>query len=154
MSHKDLDQWLFQIGTELQRLSEEMTHTGPMLARSARWEPRIDLVEREHDFILIAEIAGVRGDDIRLAYNAERNALVIRGCRHEEPFAEEGNCAVHQLEIYYGEFLREIPLPDVPISQRNIHAQYRNGFLYVVMPKAQTGQSSGRIRRTITIERL
>ncbi len=154
MARKDLDQWLFQLGTELQRLSEEMTHTGPMLARSAKWEPRIDLLESSTHLILISDIAGVRGEDIRIAYSLDKHSLVIRGNRNQEDLLCDGGGAAHQLEIYYGEFEREIHLPDVEIQPESIQAQYRNGLLIVLVPKVGTTEGALRVHRTITIQRL
>ncbi len=154
MARKDLDEWLFQVGTELQKLSEEMTHVGPKLARSARWEPRMDLIEGATQLVLVGEVAGVRGEDIRIAYNLDRHSLLIRGVRNQEEILVEGKGAVHQLEIFYGEFERLIQLPDVEIQPDEIRAQYRNGFLIVVIPKAGVEPSTIRVRRTITIQRI
>lgn len=154
MARKDLDEWLFQVGTELQRLSEEMTHSGPKLARSTKWEPRVDLIEGPSQLIVVVEIAGVRGEDIRIAYNVDRHCLLVRGVRNEEELLIEGKGAAHQLEIFYGEFERTIQLPKVEIQPEEIRAQYRNGILFVVIPKAGAEPGAFRVRRTITIQRI
>lgn len=89
------------------------------------------------DRILVrAEIAGIRVEEVGLLYNLDRHSLTIRGSRREE-LDDEGQAAFHQLEIPFGEFQREVRLPTVAIDPEGIRAHYRNGFLYVVLPKRE-----------------
>jgi HSP20 family protein len=97
-----------------------------------------------------AEIAGVRGEDIQLMYLADRHALLLRGVRQDEGDGSHGKSSVHQLEIFYGEFQREVKLPDVPIAIDRMKAQYRNGFLLVLLPKEQRVT----VTRTVTIKKI
>ena len=136
MARRNPDDWLWQVGTELQRMSEEMFRSGVTLLRKNFWEPKVDLVETENDLILKAEISGVRGDDIQLLYNPEEHAIVIHGTRNEEDFPEVCRKGCFQLEIYYGDFQREVKLPEVAIDPSGIRARYANGFLIVFVPKA------------------
>ncbi|MCX7801339.1 MAG: Hsp20/alpha crystallin family protein, partial [Fimbriimonadales bacterium] len=85
-------------------------------------------------FLLKAEIAGVRGEDIQVTYTPDTRTLTIRGERREETIGRRG-VRCYQLEVYYGEFEREVELPDSPIDSEGIRAQYRNGFLIVFVPK-------------------
>ena len=135
MARREVDEWFWQAGEDLQRLSEEFTRSRPRVASARFWEPRVDVIEEEHRLLLKAEIAGVRGDEIHLLYLPERHALLIRGSRPEDDFSDGNRRGVHQLEIYYGEFQREVRLPDVSIDAKGIRAQYRNGFLLVMIPK-------------------
>jgi HSP20 family protein len=136
MAGRDMDEWFWKIGTDLQRMSEEMSRSGPTLATNKFWEPRVDLFEDSETLFVRAEIAGARSEDINLGYLAERHSLLIRGCRHEEN-PPSGQRGFYQLEIYYGEFAREIRLPEVAIDPEGIRAHYRNGFLTVVIPKSE-----------------
>lgn len=136
MARRDLDEWFWQVGAELQRLSDEMFRSGPTLPSRRFWEPKIDLIEDENCFIIKAEIAGVKGDDIQLLYVAERHAILLKGDRREEDFQAASRTGIYQLEIYYGEFEREVKLPEIPIEPGKIKAQYRNGILLVQVPKA------------------
>jgi HSP20 family protein len=149
MPRQDIDEWLWQVGNELQRLSEEMVRTRPAVAIAKGWEPRVDVIEDANRILVKAEIAGVRGEDIHLIYLPERNSLLIRGARLDEGSASDGKCSVHQLEIFYGEFQREVRLPDVPVIIENMKAQYRNGFLLVLLPKEQ--QQRITVTKTVTI---
>ncbi len=129
---RDLDEWFWKIGNDLQRLSEEMRRSGPTLAGGKGWEPRVDLMEGPDHLILRAEIAGVRGEDINLVYLPSSHSLLIRGVRLDE----DNPSGYYQLEIYYGEFQREVRLPDLPVDIQRMKAQYKNGFLTVAIPKA------------------
>jgi HSP20 family protein len=150
MSRRDVDEWLWQVGNELQRLSEEIVRTRPAVALGKGWEPRVDVLEDSHRILVKAEIAGVRGEDIQLVFLPDRHSLLIRGVRQEENNNESGRTSVHQLEIFYGEFQREVKLPDVPILVDLMKAQYRNGFLLILLPKEQRVA----VTQTITIKKI
>lgn len=151
MSRRDLDEWLWQVGAELQRISEEITPSGPKFARRSAWEPRVDVVEMPAYLMIKAEIAGVRGEDIRIAYNVDRGCLVIRGTRHEEHLPEGACGGFHQLEIYYGQFEREVKLPDMPLRPKELQAKYANGFLIVKVPKERASDEILIIQQEITL---
>ena len=106
-------------------------------------------MEDDRNFIIKAEIAGVRGEDIQLLFLPERHSILIRGVRSEDDSPASGR-RLHQLEIPFGEFAREVKLPEVPIEHQNMRAQYKNGFLLVMIPKAETIV----VTRTITIQGL
>lgn len=136
MPRREVDEWFWQVGTELQRMNEELFRPGPTVIRRKFWEPKVDVVEDEHSFVLKAELAGVRGEDMQLAYIPERHSVVLRGIRREEDIPECTRVGIYQLEIYYGEFEREIRLPEIAVEPEGIKAHYRNGFLFIVIPKA------------------
>jgi len=145
MPRRGVDEWFWTVN-DLQRLQAEMTQSRPGVASGKCWEPRIDLIEEETKFIIKAEIAGVRGEDIQLIYLPERNSIVIRGIRADD--APTQGRRFHQLEIPSGEFAREVSLPEVPLDFQNMRAQYKKGFLFVMIPKADTIV----ITRTITFQ--
>ena len=137
MARREGEEWFWQIGLDIQRMSEELSRSGPTLASRMFWEPRIDLIEDSSCIIVKAEIGGVRSDDIELIYSEERNSLLIRGVRREEDFPASARTGCYQLEIYYGEFEREVKLPDLVLDPGGIKAHYRNGFLIVMVPKGE-----------------
>ena len=137
MSRRETKEWFFEIGLDLARMNEEMTHSSPKVARGKHWEPRADVFEEPDRFIVRVELAGVRGEDISLTYHGDSQTLVIRGERFHED-ATDSPLRAHQLEIYYGEYTRAIRLPDGNIQADAIRGTYRKGFLLVVVPKAAT----------------
>jgi HSP20 family protein len=147
MAKRDVEEWFWQLG-ELQALNEELLRTRPKLAVGRGWEPRVDVFEEEHRILVRVEIAGVRGEDIQLLYIPERHALLLRGTRNEQSSPDCCPTGIHQLEIMYGPFQREIELPDQAIDASNIRASYRNGFLIIQVPKLDRIS----VGRTITIK--
>ena len=147
MPRKGVDEWIWTV-KDLQRLQGELLRSRPVVATGNCWEPRIDLIETSHNLIIKAEIAGVKGEDIQLLYLPERHSIVIRGQR-EDDGASPGR-RFHLMEIPSGEFAREISLPNVEIDPQNMKAQYRNGFLVVMIPKTGSVVVTG----SVTIEGL
>lgn len=150
MPRRDVEEWFWLPGEEMHRLAEEMSRQRPRIASGRAWEPRIDLIEEEHRFLLKAELAGVRGEDIQLQFVPERHSLVLRGFRQEDDFSDGNRTGIHQLEIFYGEFQREVRLPDISIDAGGIRATFRHGFLLVMIPK----QDRMIVSRTITIRKV
>jgi HSP20 family protein len=136
MARRELDEWFWQVGSELQRLSEELYRSAPTMISRRFWEPKVDVIEDSSGFVLKAEIAGIRGEDIQLVYIAERHSILLRGVRREEDFPDSSRTGIYQLEIYYGEFEREIKLPEIAVEPDGIKAHYRNGFLMIIVPKS------------------
>ena len=146
MPRRGVDEW-FWTYTDLQRLQGEMLRSRPVVASGKCWEPRVDVIEDDRNFVIKAEVAGVRGEDIQLLFLPERHSILIRGFRQPDELSEG---KPQQLEIPFGEFAREVALPEVPIDPQNMRAQYKNGFLYVLIPKAETLV----VTQTITIQGL
>jgi HSP20 family protein len=96
--------------------------------RSRLWRPPTDLFENEEEYVVVVEIAGMRGAEISVAY--EPHTLSIHGRRFEAP----GHRAYHQMEIAFGEFATEVRIPG-PVDASRIEANYVDGFLRVVLPR-------------------
>lgn len=150
MARREIDAWYWQIEDSLNRLSEAMSQSIPAVAPRRCWQPRIDLYEESKRFVVKAELAGVRHEDVQVGYLPDRHSIFIRGVRIEDEEGARERTNIYQLEIFYGEFEREIRLPEAPIEPENISTSWRTGILRVSIPKA-----SVRINRTrITIRRV
>ncbi|MCW5940085.1 MAG: Hsp20/alpha crystallin family protein [Fimbriimonadaceae bacterium] len=138
MSRRDVEEWLLQIGTQMSRLSSETAPLRPNFARRAGWEPRYDLFETENEVILKVELPGIRPDQFVVHYSPDRHSLLIRGERTEP---QEGSCqsAALHIEIDYGEFAREVPLPDCELDFSRVRTSLAQGILVVRAPKAVQG---------------
>lgn len=136
MSRRDRDEFFWQGGADLSKLAEELSSFRPKLASKNSWEPLVDLTEETDRLVLKAEIAGVKGEEIELTYVPDRHAILLRGHRSEDVESEQERVGVFQLEILYGDFEREVPLPqEVAIDLSQIRALFRNGILIVLIPK-------------------
>ena len=99
-------------------------------SRTHAWRPPTDVFEREESLVVRVEIAGMKEEDFLI--QLDQNILFIRGSRQD--ISERR--AYHQMEINFGEFFTAVEL-QVPVDVENIRAEYQNGFLWVILPKAQ-----------------
>lgn len=100
--------------------------------RALGWMPAVDVLSRESDLVIRAELAGVDPEkDIEIT--AEDGVLRIRGQRRYENRDEGAN--YFRMETSYGSFERSVPLPE-GVNPDDIKAVHRNGVLEVVVPNA------------------
>ena len=126
---------LFQSGS-LSLLLDEAFQGWPFGAQSATatsaWFLPCDIFENASTVKIVAEIPGVRSEDVKLSL--ENNLLTIRGEKRQE--AEERNERVHRYERSYGSFERSFALPQT-VDPDQIKATYENGVLTVTLPKVE-----------------
>lgn len=151
MANRELQDWMALLSHEMGWLAGDLSPRGPMVARQRGWTPRVDLLEGESFLLLRVELAGVGRSDLTLSYSAERQTILIRGDRRAADLANESRCVPHLLEIEYGEFSREIRLPDGPISLDGVKTVMKSGMLYIVIPKQSDEQVRLVVEQTITI---
>jgi HSP20 family protein len=99
---------------------------------TSSWHPACDVFEDKESVKIVAELPGVKPEDVKLSL--ENNLLTIRGEKKQE--AEERSERVHRYERSYGSFERAFVLPST-VDGDNISAQYQNGVLSVIVPKAE-----------------
>lgn len=123
------------MGGNLHQLSVEMGQSRMTITARRFWEPHVDLLEDANFLILKAELAGVKIENIQLSYVPEDHTITLRGTRPECDPEGSRRAGIYQLEIFYGDFERAIPLPKVDIDHENIEAALREGLLVVLIPK-------------------
>lgn len=90
----------------------------------------MDVYDRERDVVIVVELPGVEGD--RIEVMVEKQILHIKGIRKRR--APDGARGVQQLEIPFGAFERRVRLGP-GFSSEGIHAEYRDGFLTIAVPR-------------------
>ena len=105
----------------------------------AGWVPPIDVHETAGEYIITAELPGLRRDDIQIQVSDGR--LQLSGVRREGGVPYE---QYHRVERGHGEFSRTFQLP-LPVDTDHVTADLRDGVLTVICPKAAEG-SARRIR--------
>lgn len=100
-------------------------------ALTSAWLPACDVFEDTGAVKIVAEVPGVRPEDVKLSI--ENNLLTIRGEKKQQ--AEEKTERVHRYERSYGTFERTFALPTT-VDPDKIAASYSNGILTVTIPKA------------------
>jgi HSP20 family protein len=103
---------------------QERQNTGDIV-----WAPAVEVSEREGNYVVRAELPGLKPEDVKL--EIENDALVLQGERKVE--REEDKGGVHRTEIRYGRFYRSIPLPE-GANVAQARARFENGVLEVTVP--------------------
>lgn len=108
-------------------------------------EPRIrlDVEETDKDYLVMADIPGMKKEDIKVAI--EGNTVSIQAQTSEEKEQKEGGNVVRR-ERYLGQQYRSFTLPQ-EIDDKNAQAEYENGVLKLSLPK-----KSGSVSKTLAIK--
>ena len=100
------------------------------------WNPKTDLKETETEYQVIAELPGVKKEDVSIDLSPE-GRLTIRGKKENEK--EEKNDKWHRVERSFGSFTRSFSIPK-GVDPAKISASYDNGVLKLVVPKTPEQQ--------------
>jgi HSP20 family protein len=97
-----------------------------------RWIPAMDLVETEDDFVLKADLPGLKEEDVNI--EVEENVLTVSGERKSEH--EDKREGYVRVERSYGSFRRSLTLPK-GVDAEAVTANFDNGVLEVHIPKPE-----------------
>ncbi len=110
-------------------------------AELTEWAPAIDVVTKDGDLVIRAELPGVKQEDVDITL--QNNVLTLSGERKAEQEEERGGYYVR--ERRYGSFSRSLTVPE-GVDESNIHARYENGVLEVTVEGAAQVQEPKRIQ--------
>lgn len=106
-----------------------------MRSAMAEWEPqipRVDVLEREDQLVVRAELPGVQKEDLDVA--VRDNLLSIRANVQQEEEEERGD--YYRRELRRGAFSRTITLP-MEVDGTKAKANFKDGILELTLPKAE-----------------
>jgi HSP20 family protein len=106
-------------------------------SRRSVWTPAVNVEESKEALLLSAELPGMNIDDIDI--EIENNVLSLRG-EKQELREENDERRYHLWERSYGSFERSFTLPRT-VKTDEISADFKDGILYVRMPKAAEAKS-------------
>ncbi len=138
--------WMRRVAEEMDHLFEDfglgfgrripsfLTRGHELLRREAglvpaEWSPRVDVLQREGQWIIRADLPGVTKGDVKVELTED--TLTIEGERKEEK--EERRRGYHYSERSYGRFYRTLPLPE-GVDSTKATATFDNGVLEVAIP--------------------
>lgn len=98
---------------------------------------RIDLKEDEKNFMVMAELPGVKKDDIKVSIDGNQVMLSAEIKRDKEE--KEGEKII-RTERYHGKVSRTLVL-DESVDQGKASAKYEDGVLQLTLPKQPQSQS-------------
>jgi len=132
---EDVDEKIKRAKWRMERLIKGVCGEGFSPTSSDKtWSPAVDMYETDGHLVILADIAGLDKEDIKITVDSE-NVIKIYGRRPDLPPAPK--TYLHRMEISFGDFERSIQLP-VSIDRDNVTASYRDGFLQIMIPKKAT----------------
>ncbi|MEJ2054804.1 MAG: Hsp20/alpha crystallin family protein [Calditrichaceae bacterium] len=124
---------IFSLRSDMDRLFDNFFSEGPdQLQSYSALNPVIDVEETDQDFLISAEIPGMKKDDIKITF--ENNYLNISGEKKAKKEVKQEN--YHHAERSYGKFSRTIAIPSGVMLDK-IEAEYEQGVLNIKIPKAE-----------------
>ena len=128
-----MDNWLNKIKSKHEDSTlEPNLWKNPL--RDISWgQIRIDVEEEKDTLLVVAEIPGLKKEDLQVDLN--EHSLTISGKKESQ--REEKKGQMHYSECSYGAFSRTIPLP-CGVKSDEVKAKYRRGILKLTLPKSET----------------
>jgi HSP20 family protein len=114
----------------LNRLRRELDQGFDTVAHDASWAPAVDIHEEARQFVVRADLPGVKPADIDIT--AEKGVLSLRGSRNFEQQTDGGHYS--RVERVSGKFVRTFTLPE-NVQTDAIKAQFKDGVLELTIPK-------------------
>ncbi|MFH1943643.1 MAG: Hsp20/alpha crystallin family protein [bacterium] len=125
---------LVNIQDEMNRIFNAFFTRSPEKAEegSLLWTPLVDIVETDEEITVMAEIPGMRKEDVKISI--QDNILTLKGEKKQEKESNKKNS--HRMERSYGVFEKSFSLPS-SIQTDKVKASYKDGILTIHLPKAQ-----------------
>lgn len=114
----------------LNRWRRELDQGFDTFARDASWTPAVDIHEEAKQFVVHADLPGVKPADIEIT--ADKGVLTLRGARNFEQKTDDGHYS--RIERVNGKFVRTFSLPD-NVQTDAIKAHFKDGVLELTIPK-------------------
>lgn len=129
---------------EMDRIFDRFVRRGGMHPWRAEWPafpdmaipemktPKVDIIDRENEGVVKAEVAGVEKKDLDIP--VDEDSVTIKGVtRHEE---QEKNSDYYRCEIARGSFSRAVGPPTV-VDGARARADFKDGLRTLALPKTE-----------------
>jgi HSP20 family protein len=104
--------------------------------------PPLDVAEYEHESVVVAELPGVKKEDLKIT--VENGLLTISGERKPYEIPQDARIVLNEMRVQ--NFSRSIELPH-EVDVDKISAELQNGLLRIRLPKSEASRA-----RTIKIQ--
>ena len=109
---------------------DDFPSNGSLVHNRERWVPAVDILEKDGNLMLRAELPGMNEKEIEV--KIEGQVLTLKGERKIE--TEESKSNYHSREGHFGTFCRSFSLPET-VEGDKIKAEYKHGILTVTIPQ-------------------
>lgn len=104
--------------------------------------PRVDVIDREDEIIVKAEVPGVDKKDLDITVS--ENSVSIKGSTCHEEKEEKGD--YYRSEMSSGSFSRVVPLP-AEVDAEKARSKFKDGVLELTLPKVKKAK-----RHTVKVD--
>lgn len=125
--HKEIGRWGLADTLLRDFMGEDLSDIA-----TSDWRPAVDIKEEPNRFVILADIPGVKPEDIEITM--ENGMLTIKGERIETREKEEKG--LRRMERHQGSFYRRFSLPETADAEKVV-ATGKNGVLEIVLPKLE-----------------
>ncbi|MEN8108675.1 MAG: Hsp20/alpha crystallin family protein [Pseudomonadota bacterium] len=141
----DMERWFDEFGRRgwLHPVSWEWPKHMEALAPFEGRMPKVDMVDREHEIVVRAELPGVNKDDMEVTLS-EHSVTIEAHTTREEKVEDEGR--YYRREMSRGDFQRTLALP-TNVDEEKATATFSEGVLELKLPKLEKTP-----RRTVKVE--
>jgi HSP20 family protein len=127
--------WMWSEACEMlaraERLHREFFRPARAAAMLPVWEPPVDILETEHEVLVLVALPGVSPENVNAAI--EDGALVLGGVRVLPP--QLRTAIIHRLELPQGRFERRVRLPAGRYS--DVRRSAVDGCLVITLQKGE-----------------
>ncbi|MBI3787877.1 MAG: Hsp20/alpha crystallin family protein [Ignavibacteriales bacterium] len=103
--------------------------------RSAQYPP-VDITEYANEFVIVAELPGVKKEDVKIS--VENGSLTLSGERKSTEAPQDAKTILNEMRTK--KFSRQINLPK-NVDVTKISAELQNGILQITVPKSAEAQA-------------
>ena len=141
---EEMDRWFesFYPRRWMRPLQMDWPSWGELSAAFEGRMPKVDVIDRDDEVIVRAEVPGVDKKDLDVSIT--ESSVTIKGETSHESKEEKGDFV--RSELSRGAFTRTVSLPS-PVSAEKAKAKFKKGKLTVTLPKVAKTK-----RRTVTID--
>lgn len=121
---------MWKLAQRMNRFMDDWMHTRFRCGIEETWVPAVDIIECAAKLQIVADLAGMKAEDVALAWTAR--TLTLSGSRTLHPLDQQ--VQVHQLEVARGAFRRKVELP-AHVDPKSAKTFYHAGILTIVVNK-------------------
>lgn len=114
----------------------------PEIAMPEMKVPKVDVIDRENEVVVKAEVAGVEKKDLDISVGED--SVTIKGSTRHEEKEEKGD--YYRCEISRGSFSRTVALP-ASVDGSKTKAEFKDGVLTLTIPKVEQAK-----RHTVKVD--
>lgn len=129
---REMEEFLERFSGPIGRRASRQGESGREAMTLADWAPSVDIVEKDNEFLIKAELPEVRKEDVKVSVH--QGVLTIQGERRTE--REEKDQKFHRVERSYGTFARTFTLPE-NVREDRVRARFKDGMLYLHIEKSE-----------------